>query len=206
MPVVPSLPGYYSVETDGTIQCSPVEKGFFSTGGYSAQKVPCPDFTTTVLEDGRADSLDHCLCQAGYSPAKREDLWDSTSPASRLKLWLKLNPAYKTLSDSQVCMPCGRRHYKGEASAEACTECPLNSFSSSDGPTEKSSCNMCSPGYYATENEDMPCGECQEDHFCVGSEPALPELAIFAGKNVACSTNTKTHQSNSKNSHPHNCM
>lgn len=201
-----SIPGYYAVFDESTLQCNEVEVGYFSRGGFNAERIKCPPFTSTNPENGLATDLTHCLCEPGYSPARAENLRDPNSPASSLKRWILLNPAYTGLDDSQVCMLCGRRFYKGTVSADACTECPQNSFSSSDGPTSKSSCNMCVAGYYSTENEDMPCGECQSGHFCVGSEPAVKALEDFAGSKIACSQYTKTMQPNSKNSHPFSCM
>lgn len=201
-----SLPGYYAVYTDDEMQCLEVEEGYFSLGGYGAQRISCPPFTSTNAENGLSVDLTHCLCKPGYAPASAESLADPTTPASLLKRWLLLNPFYASLQDTQVCMLCGRRHYKGRVSAEACIECPLNSFSSEDGPTDKSSCNMCLAGYYHTSNEDLPCGECQAHHFCVGSEPAVESLAPLAGDKIPCSDYTETIEPNSKNTDPFSCM
>lgn len=201
-----SLPGYYALYEDDALQCKEAEVGYFSLGGYDAERVKCPPFTSTNAENGLAIDLTHCLCEPGYAPAKPEFLADPTSPAATLKRWILLNPAYANLDDSQVCMLCGRRYFKGKVSADACTECPLHSFSSVDGPTSKSSCNMCRTGYYLTANEDMPCGECQADHFCVGSDPAIKDLEVFAGEKVSCSENTQTMQPYNRNADPFSCM
>ncbi|XP_026190736.1 uncharacterized protein LOC34621429 [Cyclospora cayetanensis] len=200
------LPGHYAVHENDDLECNQVEVGYFSLGGYEAQRVQCPPFTSTNKEGGLATDITHCLCEPGFAPANSESLQDLNSPASMLKRWILLNPAYKGLDDSQVCMPCGRRHYKGRVSAEQCIECPTNSFSSVDSPTNKSSCNMCIPGYYLTSNEDLPCGECQSNHFCVGSEPSVAGLEQFAGEKVPCSENTETVEPNRQNKDPFSCM
>ncbi|OEH74442.1 kringle domain-containing protein [Cyclospora cayetanensis] len=200
------LPGHYAVHENDDLECNQVEVGYFSLGGYEAQRVQCPPFTSTNKEGGLATDITHCLCEPGFAPANSESLQDLNSPASMLKRWILLNPAYKGLDDSQVCMPCGRRHYKGRVSAEQCIECPTNSFSSVDSPTNKSSCNMCIPGYYLTSNEDLPCGECQSNHFCVGSEPSVAGLEQFAVEKVPCSENTETVEPNRQNKDPFSCM
>ncbi|KAL8438432.1 hypothetical protein ACSSS7_000175 [Eimeria intestinalis] len=200
------LPGYYPVYERDSMECRAAEVGFFSMGGLKAEKIKCPPFTSTDPERGLAVDMTFCLCQPGYEPAKAAALADPDSPASALKSWILLNPAYAGLDDSQVCMLCGRRAYKGTVSAESCTECPVNSFSSDDGPTTKTSCNMCIAGYYLTANEDIPCGECPANHFCVGSEPAVQALEAFAGENTPCLQNTKTVAPYSKNTDPYSCM
>ncbi|KAL8274450.1 hypothetical protein Esti_001610 [Eimeria stiedai] len=200
------LPGYYAVYTQNSLECRAAEVGYFSLGGYNAERIECPPFTSTDPERGLAVDMTFCLCQPGYAPAQEVALQDPDSPASALKRWILLNPKYAGLQDSQVCMLCGRRAYKGRVSAEPCTECPLNSFSSDDGPTNKTSCNMCIAGYYLTANEDIPCGECQANHFCVGSEPASEALEAFAGENTPCLDNTTTIEPYNKNSDPFSCM
>ena len=203
---VRSLPGYYAVYKDNELQCQSVDAGYFSLGGYAAQQIACPPFTSTNPSDGLAIDLTHCLCKPGYSPATDKALKDPSSPASQLKSWLLLNPAFQGLNDSQICMLCGRKRYKGRVSAEDCIDCPLNSFSNADGPTHKSSCNMCIPGYYLTSNEDIPCGECQAGFFCVGSDPRVSGLEAFAGEKIACSENTITIAPYNENADPFSCM
>ncbi|KAL8451391.1 hypothetical protein Emag_002736 [Eimeria magna] len=200
------LPGYYAVFVQNSMECRTAEVGYFSLGGYNAERIECPPFTSTDPERGLAVDMTFCFCQPGYEPAKAAALEDPDSPASALKRWILQNPAYAGLDDSQVCMLCGRRAYKGRVSAESCTECPLNSFSSADGPTTKTSCNMCIAGYYLTANEDIPCGECQANHFCVGSEPKIQALEAFAGENTPCLANTTTIEPYNKNSDPFSCM
>ncbi|KAL8425245.1 hypothetical protein Efla_002311 [Eimeria flavescens] len=199
-------PGYYALYNEEELECREAEVGYFSLGGYNAERVECPPFTSTNPDAGLAFDLTYCLCEPGYEPADPESLRDPGSPASALKAWILLNPAYQGLDDSQVCMLCGRRAYKGTVSAESCTDCPVNSFASVYGPTTKSSCNMCVAGYYLTENEDMPCGECQANHFCVGSEPSVSVYEAFAGENTPCLDHTTSIAPYNKNVDPYSCM
>ncbi|CDJ63213.1 LOW QUALITY PROTEIN: hypothetical protein ENH_00036000 [Eimeria necatrix] len=199
------LPGYYAVYEEEELRCVEVERGHFSLGGFRAVPVKCPPFTSTAAASLAAD-LSHCLCEAGYQPASAAALGDPSSAASLLRRWLLLHPAYGALGDSQVCVGCGRRHFKGRVSAEACEKCPLHSFASSSAPTARASCSNCLPGFYPTASEDLPCGACKPHHFCVGSDPQGDTLRPFAGDKVPCSPHTLTVEPNHENKSPHSCI
>lgn len=198
------MPGYYSVNREGIIACEAANVGYYSLGGYGAQQIKCPPHTSTASTN--AQSLADCLCEPGYEPASPETLADYNSAANSFKNWILLIPAFRTLNDSQVCVPCGRRRYKEKVSADSCTPCPPHTFAAISAPTARKSCNLCDAGYYLIGNEETPCVECLANHFCVGSDPAVRTLIQFAGAASPCSENTITVEPNYENTQPFKCM
>ncbi|KEP66249.1 UNVERIFIED_CONTAM: kringle domain-containing protein [Hammondia hammondi] len=202
--------GYYFVgESVLNQECVLAEKGYFSEGGFEAERVPCPQHSTTNPNDDPSfvsQNLEACVCEKGYTPASLQSLEDSSSPEWKLMEWLKIHPKHTNLAKSQVCVPCGRGFYKDSVGAHACTPCPLNSFAATSVATSAAECELCQPGYYQTGNSDMPCAECPEGHFCVGSEPTVSSLSQYAGAKIMCPDNTATVPPNAQNDHPYKCM
>ncbi|PFH33290.1 kringle domain-containing protein [Besnoitia besnoiti] len=203
-------PGYYFVgEAVQTQECVGVEKGYYSPGGYEAARYPCPLHTTTNETDDPsfvAVSVAACKCEMGYTAAPAESLRDPESAASQLRNWLQQHPEHSELLDSQVCVPCGRGFYKDSIGSHACTACPENSFTSTSTAKSKAECELCKPGYYQTGNVDVPCAECPDGHFCVGSEPNISNTMQHAGAKTPCPVHTSTVPPNRENDHPFKCM
>ncbi|CBZ52831.1 hypothetical protein NCLIV_026200 [Neospora caninum Liverpool] len=203
-------PGYYFVgESVVNQECVLAEKGYYSEGGFEAERVACPQHSTTNPNDDpsfAATNLEACLCEKGYTAASLKSLENPSSSESQLMDWLKLHPKYTHLAKSQVCVPCGRGYFKDAVGAQACTPCPQNAFAATSVATSEAECELCRPGYYQTGNSDVPCAECPDGHFCVGSEPAVSSLAQYAGAKTMCPDNTATVPPNAQNDHPYKCM
>lgn len=186
-----------------------MEKGFYSLGGYEAKKLPCPLHTSTNPTNDLeyvATSLEACVCEEGFTPADPAKFADTATGESKLRTWLRSNPEYANLHDTQVCVPCGRTNYKDTLGSQQCTPCPKNSFATTDVVRSKADCELCLPGYFQTGHTDVPCGECPDNHFCVGSETSIQALVSYAGAKTPCPAHTLTVPPNTDNAHPFKCM
>ncbi|KAL8432333.1 hypothetical protein ACSSS7_004700 [Eimeria intestinalis] len=191
---------------DSVDSCVRAPQGTYSVGGYQATFVKCPLNTTTKPEyTGLLTSLRDCFCDAGFEPAKPSRLADPTTAEFQFRAWLRTLPDYSNIDDSQICVPCGPLRYKETVSNEACLSCPTASYASVHAPKSKKDCNLCKAGFYETANVDIPCGQCPEGSYCVGSEPRLPGLLAFAGQKKLCPDNSDTLGNTVENDHPFKC-
>lgn len=200
-----SYPGY--VYENSTDTCVRAERGTFSPGGYKASPFYCPPNTTTDPDvTTPLTALTDCLCKPGYEPASPMALNDPDSAEWQFREWLQKIDEYSGIEDRQICIPCGFSRYKETVSFDSCKACPTASYTPRENSSDKTDCHLCKPGYYETNNEDIPCGQCLPDAFCVGSEPPIAALHVFKGTKKDCPTHSGTLSGTVDNDHPFKCM
>ncbi|CAK51484.1 cysteine repeat modular protein 2 homologue [Eimeria tenella] len=198
-------PGY--VWSNSLRGCVLTPPGMFSPGGYLAAGFECPLNTTTVsLTSGPFAAVGDCACSVGFAPARGDRLLDPNSAEHRFRAWIRSIPEYANVGDSQICVPCGPHSYKETVAAASCSSCPAASYSSSSSSSSKRLCSNCLPGFYLTENEDIPCGKCPQNAFCVGSSPLEVSLLPFKNARRNCPQNAATLPNSPANDHPLKCL
>ncbi|KAF8821572.1 kringle domain-containing protein [Cardiosporidium cionae] len=209
------FPGYYMIGENEHIRCLKAEQGYFAKGGYMSEHVKCPSHTSTVAENaaiatGIADTLNACMCQAGYEPVNPSLLADTSSVEYHFwNVLIEENVrefGRGQLTATALCVPCGSRRWKSRISSESCTRCPPHSFADSVTTTAADGCQHCDPGYYRLGGADAQCIECQENHFCVGSRTNNIHFGLYENRAVPCPGHTKTAPPFSNNDHPIKCM
>ncbi|EKX74220.1 conserved hypothetical protein [Theileria equi strain WA] len=196
------LPGYYwGGHYENTTDCLECEKGFYCEGGFKSKFYKCPLNTTT--KNKLATSIDDCICKAGYEPVDPVTINTSLEHSLRFVLMEK----YKIMGKNPIiCVPCPFNKYKESNSSDKCSYCPPNSFSKMTGNTKKSDCNRCQPGYYETNDEEIPCKPCLKGMICVGSIPKKDIYKQLAGKMSPCQPNSLTFPPYTNNQDPNYCL
>ncbi|EKX74219.1 conserved hypothetical protein [Theileria equi strain WA] len=209
---------YYRHDAGGIKECVPCDEGYFCEGGFHGKRKKCPTNTTTLTSDTKINnttppkSVAECVCKMGYAIASVDRINDPTTLEHTFKLRIIDEIREMELEDTNVdinklvCIPCGNRRYKDKIGNEDCIECPKNTFSESISATSISQCNLCDQGYFETEDVQLPCKKCTEDHFCVGSDPVDSEMKKYSGKRIKCPEHAKTIEPYEKNSNITNCL
>ncbi|CDJ55978.1 hypothetical protein, conserved [Eimeria maxima] len=168
----------------------------------------CPANSSTTVVGATTAEERKCACNPGYIYSKELDSCilageGTFSPGGYKAVAL---PEYAGIGDEQVCVPCGYNRYKETVSADKCLPCPPNSYSSSYSPTSKKDCDLCLPGFYETESEEYLCGQCPPDYICVGSQPPVASLVVYAGIKKPCPEHSNTLEGRVQNDHPYKCL
>ena len=157
--------GTYKDKT-GDDPCIPCGVDYYGTESGSnspSQCQPCPEGTWTEgnLVNALASS---CVCKPGFS-----------SDGSSSKCTSCISGSYKNLSGSEPCnlCPLGTYSFSTRAGISACSRCPPNSVTLSEGQSSRNGC-LCAPGF--TGWNGGPCMPCEVGDYkdSVGSDGCMP--------------------------------
>ena len=177
----------------GSSVCSPCTNTQYKSVVGNASCSACPG--NTVVQVSAADSLENCLCNAGFTPDNPAQatckqcapgkyknsiglsdcsLCDSNAnspPGSTAAAACACNAGY-TGANGGTCTACLRGQYKSNPGSAPCSTCSANSYTAAEAQTEQTSCK-CDTGY--TGPDGGTCTACVAGKFknAVGSAVCL---------------------------------
>jgi hypothetical protein len=138
----------YTVDPQDETACVGCAIGTYKPYAGQGACLQCPNNTNTV--GGQQNTLDACLCNAGYTGENGGPCLSCTAGK------------YKTTSGSMACEECGV-HFNSPEASTLKTDCICNAgYQGNDGSDE---CVACGHGKYKLNPGDANCADCPQNSF-----------------------------------------